>query len=89
VSFDLIQSERGRLAGKMDSQSLLFSFVETSGLEQQVTDGGATDDSVATKPAAAKRDLRCENKETIGVRCKLFYHDFGPRSALVAAIAVD
>jgi hypothetical protein len=43
----------------MNRQSLPFIFVETSGLDQQVTNGCAPDDPVAAEPAAAKRDLRC------------------------------
>ncbi len=88
MSFNLIQLERDLPAGEMDSQSLSFNFVEPSGLQQQVTDGRATNDSVATKPATSKRDLRCKDKETISVRCKVLYHDAVTCPALDTAIAL-
>ncbi len=47
----------------MNSKSLLLIFDETSGVNQQVTVGCATDDPVAAKPATAKRNLTCWYKE--------------------------
>ncbi len=47
----------------MNSKSLLLIFDETSGVNQQVTVGCATDDRVAAKPATAKRNLTCWYKE--------------------------
>jgi hypothetical protein len=43
-------------------------LAETSGLDQQVSDGGPTDDPVAAEPPTAKRDLRRQNEEAISVR---------------------
>jgi hypothetical protein len=88
VSLDFIQSERDPLAGEMDSQSLSFTFVEPGGLEQLVTEGRTPNDSVATKPATSKRDLRCKDKETISVRCKVLYHDAVTCPALDTVIAL-
>ena len=58
VSLDLIQPERDRSAGQIDSEPLPFIVGETSGFDQQVTDGCPTGDPVASQPATAKRDLR-------------------------------
>ena len=85
MTFDLIKSERDRSAGQVDSKSLPFIFVETSGLDQQVTDGCATDNPVAAQPATAKRDLRCQDEEAISVRCQMLSYDDGALSAVIAA----
>jgi hypothetical protein len=43
----------------MDGKSLPLLFVETSGLDQQITDGGATNDPVTPEPSTTESDLRC------------------------------
>jgi hypothetical protein len=60
-------------------------FVETSGLDQQVTDGCATDDPVTPEPSTAKGDLRCKDEEAISVRGKLLDYDGGVLLALISA----
>lgn len=67
----------------MDRQPLPFLVVEASGLYQQVTDGCASDDPVAAKPAAAQRRLGCQDEEAISVRAKMLDDD---GSTLLAGI---
>lgn len=61
----------------MNGQSLPFILVETSCLDQQVTDGCATHDPVAAKPATAKRNLRCQDEEAMNVGCEMLGNDEG------------
>jgi hypothetical protein len=89
VTFDLFESKRDRPVGQVDSQPLSFGFVETSGLEQQVTDSRATDDSVTAKPATAKRDLRCQDKEAISVRREMLDYDPGALFAMTEALPLE
>ncbi|KQN90091.1 hypothetical protein ASE95_15415 [Sphingomonas sp. Leaf231] len=59
----------------MNTESLTFLVRKTSGFDQQVTDGCPTDDPVASQPATAKRDLRCQDEEAISVGCQMLAND--------------
>jgi hypothetical protein len=82
--FDLIQSERDRLVGQMYRKSLSFIVVETKGLDQQVTDGCATDDSVPAKPTTGKRGLWSQDEKAISVGCDMLGYDDGALLAVTA-----
>lgn len=73
----------------MDSQSLPFGFVEASGLQQQIADGCATNHLVTAKPPTAKRDLRCQDKEAISVRCEIVSYNDGTPYVVIATSPLD